>query len=231
MVEVVSKNIEWINSLDRYYRSHANNRNNSKFYYYPDVQIDIESEHVSIIYRKLDRKTQILFGDIYGRRTYLSDVDIINIIVSSDIEIYNVICEILISYISNPITEDIKFIINDQDFYYKSIIKNNFDKDKLDILRMNSFETITDLKIKYIDLIILISLIINKEFLVDLLRGEDRVLRQSKKFLILSKFYKEDKYLNELKQEGYEISKKIEKVYYNNSIAKEIDVIFDKITL
>ncbi|OPA20303.1 hypothetical protein BHL47_29810, partial [Bacillus cereus] len=133
-------------------------------------------------------------------------------------------------YISNPITEEVNFKINDQDFYYKSIVRNGYGKDKLEVLKLNSFETTADLNIKYIDLITLISLIINKEFLVDTLRGTDRVLRQAKKFLVLSKYYKENKFLVELKNLRYPL-KSIEAVYYKSDIAKKLDVIFDKITL
>jgi hypothetical protein len=231
MVEVIQKNIEWINHIDNLYYANAANSNNPSFYYYPDIQIEAVSDNINIIFRKLLRKTQILFGDSYGRKAYFSDVDIIKTIIVSEIEVYDVICDILMRYISNPITEEVNFIINDQEFYYQSIIRGNYDKDKLDILRINSFETTTDLNIKYIDLVTLISLIINKEYLVDVLRGTDRVLRQSKKFLILSKFYKEGKYLDELKSLQYDTSKTIEMVYYNNKIAKKIDVIFDKIGL
>ncbi|PDY96482.1 hypothetical protein COD89_22615 [Bacillus thuringiensis] len=232
MEKVLKKNLEWIDHLDALFTTHASTvyRNNPSFYYYPDVQIEIESDNINIICRKLENRTRFLFGDCYGRRIYFTDVDIINIIVDSEKKVYDVICDILMLYISNPITEEVNFKINDQDFYYKSIVGNDYDKDKLEVLKLSSFETTADLNIKYIDLITLISLIINKEFLVDISRGTHRVLRQAKKFLILSKFYKENKYLAELKSLGYPF-KKIEAVYYNSSIAKELDVIFDKIAL
>lgn len=231
MVEVIEKNIEWINHLDSLYNLNALNRNNPFYYYYPDIHIEIESDNLELVYRKQGNKTQILFGDCYGRKIYLSDVDIIKTIVRSENEVYDVICEILILYISNPITEDVKFKINNEDFYYKSIIQGNYNKDKLNILRTSTFETTADLNIKYIDLITLINLIINKEFLVDVLRETDRVLRQSKKFLILSKFYREKKYLDDLQKLGYNTSKSIDEVYNNNKVAKTIDQIFDKFAL
>ncbi|WP_404460375.1 hypothetical protein [Sutcliffiella horikoshii] len=227
MVEIAEKNIEWINHLDSLYNKTALNSNNPSYYYYPDIQIEIESVNLKLIYRK-HTKTQILFGDCFGRRTYLSDVDIINIIVSSEDEVYSVICEILMLYIRNPITDDVNFKINNQDFYYKSIIQRNYNNDKLNILRMNFFETTGDLNIKYIDLITLINLIINKEFLMDVFRGTDRVLRQSKKFLILSKFYRDREYSEELQNIGYDTSLSIEEVYYNNKVGKKIDLLFDK---
>ncbi|WP_100619046.1 hypothetical protein [Bacillus cereus] len=231
MVEVKTNNSEWIKHLDSLYVENSVNKNNPSFYYYPDIKIEIESTDINLIYRKLKQKTKIFFGDCYGRKVYLSDVDIIKIIVDSEDTVYEVICEILMMYINDPTATEVNFKINDQDFYYKSIIKEDFDKDKLEILRLSSFETTADLTIKYIDLITLINLIINKEFLVDIARGTDRVLRQSKKFLILSKFYKENKYADALKAFGYKTSKKIEEVYYNSSIAKKHDVIFDKIAL
>lgn len=231
MAEVKTKNFEWINHLDSLYIENSVNKNNPLFYYYPDIQMEIESTDINLIYQKLKQKTKIFFGDYYGRKVYLSDVDIIKIIVSSENNVYEVICDILMLYINTPITTEVNFKINDQDFYYQSIIKKDYDKDKLEILRLNSFETTADLTIKYIDLITLINLIINKEFLVDISRGTDRVLRQSKKFLILSKFYKENKYADVLKNFGYKTSLKIEEVYYNSSIAKKHDVIFDKIAL
>ncbi|HFJ9445928.1 hypothetical protein JOY40_02660 [Bacillus tropicus] len=232
MEKAIERNLEWIQHLDALFTTNASAiyRNNPSFYYYPDVQIEIESDNINIICRKLEDRTRFLFGDCYGRRIYFTDVDIINIIVGSQKKVYDVICDILMLYIKNPITEEVNFKINDQDFYYKSIVGNGYDKVKLEVLKLNSFETTADLNIKYIDLITLISLIINKEFLVDISRGTDRVLRQAKKFLVLSKFYKENKYLVELKSLGYPFEK-IEKVYYNSSIAKELDVIFDKITL
>ncbi|HDR5351057.1 MULTISPECIES: hypothetical protein [Bacillus cereus group] len=232
MEKVIEKNLEWIDHLDALFTTNASTvyRNNPSFYYYPDVQIEIESDNINIICRKLEDRTRFLFGDCYGRRIYFTDVDIINIIVNSKKEVYDVICDILMLYISNPITEEVNFKISDQDFYYKSIVGNSYDRDKLEVLKQNSFETTADLNIKYIDLITLISLIINKEFLVDMSRGTGRVLRQAKKFLILSKFYKESEFLVELKNLRYPL-KKIEDVYYNSSIAKDLDVIFDKITL
>ena len=231
MVQLLKKNIEWLNYLDTLYTQNAANRNNSKFFYYPDIQIQIESNNISLIYRKFYRKTQILFGDVYGRRIYFSDVDIINIIVNSEKSVFEVICEILKLYINNPFTEDIKFKINNEEFYYKSIIKNDYDKGKLDILKNTTFETPSDLIIKYIDLITLISLIINKEYLVDHQRGNERILRQTKKFYILSKFYKEGFYSDELKQLGYVTTEKLEEVYSNWNDSKEIDKIFDNFTL
>lgn len=226
MVKVVVKNIEWINHLDDMYRKSKINRNNPKFYYYPKIEIKTESNNIHIIYRKQE-KTQILFGDIYGRRAYLSDVDIINIIVNAELEVYEIICDILMLYISNPVIEEVEFKINDQEYYYRSIIPASYENNKINVLRTNSFETGSDIKIKYIDLITLISLIINKEFLVDVLRGHDRVLRQSKKILVLSKFYREKQYIDELQKLKYDTSKNIEEVYFNNKIAKSLDIIFD----
>lgn len=231
MVEIKNKNIEWINHLDILYAKNAVHRNNPSFYYYPEIQFEIESDNIKIIFRKLDEKTQFLFGDCYGRKVYFSDVDIIKIIVESENEVYDVICDILMLYICNPITEEVNFKIYDQDFFYQSIIRDDYDKEKLDILRMHSFNTTADITIKYIDLITLISLIINKEFLVDFSRGNNRALRQSKKFLILSKFYKENKYLYELNQLGYNTSKRIEEVYYKGSNANKLNAVFDKISL
>jgi hypothetical protein len=230
MNTVTEKNIEWINHIDKLFYANSKNSNNPQFYYYPDIQMEIESENINIIFRKLEKKTQILFGDNFGRKTYLSDVDIIKIIVTSEREVYEVICDILKLFILNPITEEINFNINNEDFYYKSIIKGDYNQSKIEILRMSFFETTADINIKYIDLITLISLIINKEFLVDLARGSDRVIRQSKKFLILSEFYKENKHLEELQRYGYDTSVTIDEVYFNSSIAKKIDVIFDKIS-
>ncbi|MCY8725158.1 hypothetical protein P8850_14975 [Bacillus inaquosorum] len=231
MIETIEKNFEWINHLDFLYSTNIIYRNNPSFYFYPDIKINVESENINIIYRKKANKTQILFGDGYGRRTYLSDVDIINIIVHSEDNIYNVICEILKLYISDQLTKEVEFQIGGERFYYNSIIREDYEKDKIDILRFNSFVTTADLHIKYIDLITLISLIINKEFLVDVLRGNDRVLRQSKKFFILSEFYKKGNYSGKLEELNYDTSKKIEEVYYKSTIAKKTDKIFEDITL
>ncbi|MCM3667914.1 hypothetical protein M3181_02720 [Mesobacillus maritimus] len=230
MANVLEKNIEWINYLDTLYTSNSVNRNNQLFYYYPNLEINIESDNIDLIYRKQEKKTQFLFGDLFGRRVYLSDIDIINLIVKSNEKVYSVICDILRLYIKDPQGEDVIFKINGQNFYYKSIVSENYDQNKLEILRKECFETSADLSIKYIDLVTLMSLIINKEFLVDVFRENNRILRQSKKFLILSNFYREQLFHEELQRLGYDTSKKIEDVYYNN-YAKHLDVIFEKITL
>lgn len=228
MREIAAKNIEWIEFLDTMYNTQIFGKNNKAFYYYPKIDFDIHTHGVQLTFRKQYRKTIILFKDIFGRTVYLTDVDIINIITEADHEIYEIFCEILSEYILHDTKKEISFKINDDDYFYYHIYS---DEEKVELLKEHSFMTSADFELKYIDLLTLISLIINKEFLVDSERGTLKSNRQAKKFYILSKFYKEKLYYDELSSINYKVSKKINEVYYNNKIGKEIDVIFDKITI
>lgn len=231
MIEVITRNIEWINYLDRMYIVNAKESNNSSFYYYPYIDINVESENINLIFRKKADKTQFLFIDNNGRKLYLSDVDIINIITSSEVDIYNTILEVLLTYITKLNAEEKEFKVNDEIFYYNSILTSHHNISTLDVLFNNTFESEADLTIKYIDLVTLISLIINKEYLVDHSRSDDRTLRQAKKFYVLSKFYKENQYEDKLRQLKFDTSKSIEEIYNNNKIAKSVDKIFGEIVL
>ncbi|MFC5704185.1 hypothetical protein ACFPVX_23095 [Cohnella faecalis] len=231
MVKTLYKNIEWITKLDKLYSDQLNGMNNSNYLYYPDIELDLITENIFIIFQKSNRKTKIIFGDKYGRRAYLSDVDIINMIRDAEDTVYGIFCEILTLFVMEPETNDIHFKINEESFYYKSIVKNSYEPSKLEILRLNFFDSAADIKISYLDLLTLINLVITKEYLVDSSRSDIRVLRQAKKFLILSKFYKEKLYQEELERFEFDTSQAIEYVYKNNKIAKKIDELFDKITI
>lgn len=231
MVEVKNKNIEWISYLDKVYLEECKNRNNPNFYYYPIVDLPLETQDLKLLYRKQKKMTRIIFGDSYGRRAYFSDADIIKIIVASKQSVYEQFCSLLFEFITTLKYSESCFSINSQDFWYRSIVPQEHDPQRIEVLKNETFETKEDLCIKYIDLITLINLIISKELLADIIRENDRILRQAKKFFVLSKFYRESVYSSQLGTLKYPINKTIDQVYYNSSVGRTIDVIFGDLSL
>lgn len=234
IVIFTNEKIEWISYLDNKYTFKRKGSNNKRYIYYPEIKIPTDSENVNLIFRKISHnKTQFIFKDNYGRAIYFTDVDIIKIIVSSDIQVFNIFSKVFLEIISNFDREKVLLVeyeMNGDKFCYLDFFKNRLTKEEIELLFTRSFENVSDMKITYKDLLLLVSLIINKEYLVDNERGLVRIHRQLKKFFILMNFYRSKKYKDLLMEKNYNVDVKIDEVYYNNNVAKKLDLIFDEIT-
>lgn len=235
MIDIfTSEKIEWISYLDKEYNIKKRDSNNIRYIYYPEIKITTDSENVNLIFRKIDNiKTQFIFKDNYGRAIYFTDVDIIKIMVFSEIQVFKIFDKIFLETIRNFDKEKILLVeyeMNGIEFHYLDFFGYLLTEEEIELLLKNSFENVSDMKINYKDLLLLISLILNKEYLIDNERSLVRVHRQLKKFLILMNFYRFQKYKDLLVEKNYNVDVKIDEVYYNNNVAKQLDLIFDQIT-
>ncbi|MBN3553032.1 hypothetical protein JYA63_02015 [Fictibacillus nanhaiensis] len=223
--------MNWLTNLDTLYASSVEKKNNKQLIYYPLVNIKCATEGVEFIFRKKNRKTQILFKDEYGRRVYLTDVDIINILVEAKDKIFTLIHQSLVNYLIEKHQNKLIWEIENKTFESGFVMPEYSDQNKedLELLKKHTFNTVADFEVSYYDLLVLISLIVDKEYVVNEVDAEIRKARQLKKFIVLTTFYRNYHYAQELEENGYNVGLKIEQVYYNKSIAKEIDKVFDKI--
>lgn len=222
--------MSWLEKIDELYFSIVQEKSNKNFIFYPRIKLTTITVGVDIVFRKKQRKTQVLFKDNYGRVIYLSDADIINIIVKSPREIFTIIQKYLKEYLLNVHQNNFLMELDGESFEFGFVLPECTDdnSENLEILKSSNFVTEADYEISYYDLLILISIIVDKEYIVSEFEPEVRKCRQLKKFIILSDFYRNEVYKNELESQGYEIDMPITQVYKNSKIAKKIDKIFDE---
>lgn len=223
----------WIQYLDKEYIEHKKlvETNNKEYFYFPNIKLSLVTQGLYIIFKKYEKKTQFIIQDEYLRNLYLTDIDIINIIINSKEHIYNLIIEILYNFVSEPIFEKEIFLINNKEFYLYKIIQSELLKNKINILESEDFLTRADFRLKYIDLITLIGLIISKEYLFSPNETNFRHIRQAKKYYVLSKAFREGKYIKELKSREIDCSKGLNYIYRQKGSIVTIDQIFDDFTL
>lgn len=227
--------MDWLTFIDsKYNQIIVNKSSKTQFIYHLDHNLPSVTENVNFVIIKKHKKTKILFEDIHGRKLYLTDVDIINILIKAEQEIFDLIKMWLIEYEQNKFDNEIVLEIEGQSFNLPlSFPKNHCDtKENLHILMKSKFKSNADFYICYYDLMILISLIVDKEKITGekMINNDERKSRQLKKYIILSDFYRSGKYINDLKENEYSVEKQIDDVYFNSSIAKKIDLIFNKIS-
>lgn len=221
--------MNWLTNIDIEYAKILLDKNNKHFIYYPSHNLTALTKGVGFLFRKQGNKTKILFEDEYGRKLYLTDVDIINTLVVATEEMFNLIQMWLKEYEQNKFHN--KFILEIESQRFEVPLSFPEDtcntKGNLELITDCTFKSAADLDISYHDLMILISLIVDKEKIVTEENGDQRKSRQLKKFIILSDFYRSGKYRDELILKDYPVDIPIEDVYHNSRIAKKIDLLFD----
>jgi len=222
--------MSWLAKIDNLYAFTLQNKNNKKFIFYPSVKLISKTVGVNFIFRKTLRKTQVLFQDSYGRSVYLADVDIIKIIVQSPEEVFFLIQKYLKEYLQNEHQNNSIMELEGESFTFGFVLPEcKIENEKnIEILKSLTFKTIADFKISYYDLMLLISIIVDKEYIVSEYNPEIRKSRQLKKFIILSNFYRNQNYRKELETNGYDVTVPITSVYKDSRIAKGIDKVFDE---
>ncbi|MGG0667001.1 hypothetical protein ABE073_00480 [Lederbergia citrisecunda] len=220
--------MSWLLKIDSLYSSILSHKENKNYIFYPKIEIETKTKDVDLIFRKRRRKTQFLFKDKYNRSIYLTDVDIIKIIVEADSKFFFIIINFLIGYLEDKYQNISSIIIDDESYDFDLLFPVDKAGKEIQLLIENTFLNRADFFISYYDLLILISLIVSKEKLVSDSEGETRKRRQIKKFVVLASFYKTGQFKNELKEIGYNTEKSLSEVYSSSSIAKKVDLIFDK---
>lgn len=227
--------MNWLTFIDNKYEQIIVNKSSERqFIYHLNHNLSSVTENINFVIIKKHKKTKILFEDNHGRKLHLTDVDIINILTKAEEEIFDLIKMWLIEYEQNKFNNEIVLEIEGQSFNLPlSFPKEHCDtKENLHILVNSKFKSNADFDICYYDLMILISLIVDKEKIAGEKRrnNDERKSRQLKKYIILSDFYRSGKYINDLKENKYSVEKQIDSVYFNSTIAKKIDLIFDGIS-
>ncbi|MFJ6413911.1 hypothetical protein ACIQLG_14075 [Terribacillus saccharophilus] len=222
--------MNWLNKIDIEYAKVTKDKENKLFIYYPNHNLLAMTEGVKFIFSKQGYKTKILFEDEYGRRLYLTDVDIINIIVSAKEEVFLLLQRWMIEHEQNKFDHKILLEIEKEPFELPLSVPNkSCEKEILDSIAHCTFETAADFSINYIDLMILISLIVDKEMIVSEANGHQRKSRQLKKFIILSEYFRSGKYKDQLNEKNFLIDTPIENIYFDSKVAKKIDLMFDEL--
>ncbi|MFS3927308.1 hypothetical protein ACL9SP_01450 [Priestia flexa] len=222
--------LNWLTYIDIEYAKILSGKNNKNFIYYPDHNLTAVTNGVRFVFRKQAIKTKILFEDEYGRKLYLTDVDIINIMAVAPEEIFSLMQMWLTEYEQNKFHNTFILEIGSKPFEVPLPFPevNCDNKENLGLIASSTFKSVADFDISYHDLLILISLIVDKENVVSE-NSVQRKSRQLKKFIILSNFYKSGSYRDELNEKGYPVNIPLENVYYNSNVAKQIDLIFDNL--
>lgn len=221
--------MNWLTCIDKLYANTLLSKNNKLYIYYPVHNLIAKSENVSFVLRKQGNKTKILFEDNYGRKLYLTDVDIISILVNAPEEIFVLMQLWLREYEQNKIQNKMIFEIENHSFeiFTSFPIYSPNSKENLDLMVNCTFKCLADYDVSYYDLMLLISLIVDKEYIVSEENGSHRKSRQLKKFIVLSCFYRRGEYIEKLVEKKYPVDIAADNVYYNSTIAKKIDLIFD----
>lgn len=221
--------MNWLLNMDVEYTKVIRGKNNRFFIYYPNHNLTATTEGVYFVLSKKEQKTRILFEDGFGRRLYLTDVDIIKSLVNAPEEIFSIIIAWMKEHEQDKIENKLVLNIESNSFEIPLSfpISTTNTKKELDLIMHNTFKTDADFSINYHDLMILISLIVDKELVVSEDNGTQRKSRQLKKFIVLSEYYRNGKFRGELIKKRYPVDPPIECVYYNAIIAKKIDKIFD----
>lgn len=234
MVTIDTK-LNWLNYLDESYIVNSIEKNNTKYFYYPSVKIDLLSDEINIIFRKINKtKTQFFFEDQFNRRFYYRDVDLINLLVDSPSEVFDLFSRTLKSCIDLLCTEENEKNFSRSIFHIEGRHFEFFNFCDISIFLEKqskaSFLCPAGFRVSYVDVVFLINLILHKEYIAD--DGKFiRVNRLAKKFYVLSNFYKNRTFFSELSKHSFEVDKFIEDVYDDNKKAKTIDKIFDLIVV
>lgn len=217
----------WLKFIDELFNK--NNNNNKNYIYYPNCLLKLSSNNVKMVLHKNNWKTKFLFEDTNNRKIYFSDQDIINILIESPTDVFDIIIEVCTDVVINQFGENkMVFCIEEKDFYF---FFPNITREQETLLNINKFNCDADFEITYYDLTILIFMIVHKEF-ISAISSKQLVMRnrQLKKFIILSLFYRKGEYKHALQEAGYDTAFPIEQVYKGRYM-KEEDELFDKINI
>jgi len=224
--------MNWLKYLDETYNELKKSNSTKDFHFYPKNNILLTTTDLNIVFLKQTTKTKILFEDCFGRRLYLTDIDIINIISKSPQQIFLLIIKYLTNYKEKFFQNELELNLNEKIFLIGLVIpaeeKDSFES--LTLLRNNFFLSDADYNISYYDLLILISLIVDKEIVVYEENQDLRKQKQLNKYIILSSFYRDRSYKELLNTLDYNTEITIDKIYYNSNISKKIDLIFEDIS-
>lgn len=226
---------DWLTFLDKHYLSLKKFRNNKNFFCYPDLTISLYSQNISLIFRKNESKTQYLFNDSYGRLLYLSDIDIIKILKNSSTNIFGIIKTLFEQVLSNYSIEEneiqlISFRVASKECYYLDFFSHYISEQQIQTLTNENFINAADMEINYMDLLLIINLILSKEYIFDIKYNSSKlVLRQLRKYYYLMNYYKDNSFREELLKQKYDVENKIEIVYTGKVKPREIDKVFDNI--
>ncbi|MFH5185409.1 hypothetical protein ACHHV8_23690 [Paenibacillus sp. TAB 01] len=215
----------WLEWIDELYSNLKINKENKHFMYYPELKLDSVTRDVYIKFLKQNNKTRILFEDKFHRKLYLTDANIIDILSKAPEKVFQIILNWLKQCEKEEFENKIYIEIVNEKFEVPLVFPYLDTKE----LKENHFISHADFEISYYDLLILISLIVDKERIVQEKESIIRRSRQLKKFIILSSFYRDQSYSGILEKEKYNTSANIYDVYFNKYIAKKIDRIFDAI--
>ncbi|WP_144787618.1 hypothetical protein [Lysinibacillus fusiformis] len=217
----------WLKYIDELFKN--KNNNNRDFIYYPNCFLKLSTNNVNMVFHKNNWKTKLLFEDINKRKIYFSDQDIINILIESPIDVFEVIIEVCKDVVINQFGDNkMFFFIEGKDFYLPF---PNITTEQETLLCVNKYNCDADFEITYYDLTILIFMIVHKEF-ISAKSSNQLVMqnRQLKKFIILSLFYKKGEYKQDLEKAGYDTAFPIEEVYKGRYM-KQVDALFDGIDI
>jgi hypothetical protein len=222
-----------LNDLDMdYAKFMAGNPNlDSNYYYYHDISINNSYSNTSFVLLKQSNIRYIVIDGIDKVKLYLSDADIIDILVKIDLSLFELMMDALLLLYTGE-GEDFIFTINGQTYKSLGLKFSSMDKK----LKFNSqIETDADFNINFEDLVNLINLILAKEFFANEMNTAltfNRTLRQIAKFVSLARFYrnKEENTINFLNEITYDTTKEnINNVYKYRT--KKIDMKFNNTKL
>lgn len=215
------------------YRDNKRSHYQNNYYYYVNNNLKSPIEGLDYLVLKIGRKTKFLFKDKDNRIIYLSDINIISLLIELEDEIFNeVMC-----YLTNFITTNSGYIFNftleGSNFSIPLVFPNTITEQ--DLNRFNTLLLVTDadIIISLYDLLVLISFIINKEEIAQKANvlKESRRKRQIKKFIILSKFYRNTEYETILKLSGYPTELDKYDVYHRHTYVTRFDKKFDSMNV
>jgi len=199
------------------------------YYYYQQVNFK-DSYSNSTFWCLKQRKTRFIIEEELDRvKVYLTDTDIIELIMDLETELFNKLMESFHQlYLGHG--EEFSFEIGEDEY---SVLGLKFSQNEKDFYFSSQIETRADVTISFEDLVYLINLILAKEAAAMELTKEisfDRLKRQLAKYIVLSKFYREgDKVCEEyLKEINYNITlPDVRSVYNNDRKQRRLDKKFN----
>ncbi|VEF46689.1 Uncharacterised protein [Bacillus freudenreichii] len=229
--------MNWLRYLDKKYKEMKREEGIEKnYYFYPETNINTSGK-IEILFLK-QRKTKYLFKDQYNRKLYLSDADIIEIIIGLENNIFIEVNQHLLKLYFGEEVADFKFEIDDYSFTSKGIYIPHDTQEKYKGIELN---TKADMPISLFDLITLINLILAKELQYSEFLQEKkaevkeefdplhRFKRQIVKFVSLAGFYKNKEYEDFLREINYNTDENSIHDVYTNKSSQKIDVCFNDV--
>lgn len=248
--------MNWLSLLDEKYEElKSKGHLDKEYFYYPEVNIDRKDTTIQFLFLK-QRKTKILLQDRYERKLYLTDADIISMLVKLDDELFNNIILSFKNYYKKEKLSKLCLQIEGKQVLIDSLY---FEKEFIEETPKIFIDTKADFQINLYDLIVLVNIVLDKEkqfqeiskkvllrkigkskesgkgdtkneSLLENWDQDFRVKKQLAKFISLSGYYKRNEFRTFLSEIKYDLTKEsIYDVYRKSSLQLSIDKSFSEL--